>query len=168
LFTVQKGLPLLNDGGFIIRTGSVAGVKGTPSFGVYAATKAAIRAFVRSWTTDLKGRHIRSNVVSPGPIPTPQEGRDPEVNDKVSPAEVEAMGKWGVQQKGSYDYLKTIKQPTLVVNGSNDVIMPMVNPFIMQQNMPNAQLIVHPDSNHAAHHMYPELFVEQATLFLNA
>src|SRR5712691_13305384 len=52
-----------------------------------------------------------------------QEGRDPEVNDKVSPAQVEAIGKWGVQQKGSYDYLKTIKQPKLVVNGSNDEIM---------------------------------------------
>jgi pimeloyl-ACP methyl ester carboxylesterase len=95
-----------------------------------------------------------------------QEGRDPEVNDKVSPAQVEAMDKWGVQQEGSYDYLKTIKQPTLVVNGSNDVIMPTVNSFIMQQNMPNAQLIIYPDSNHGAHHQYPELFVEHVTQFL--
>src|ERR1700692_5026783 len=60
-----------------------------------------------------------------------QAGRDPEVNDKVSPAQVEAIGKWGVQQKGSSDYLKTIKQPTLVVNGSNDVILPTVDSFIM-------------------------------------
>ena len=71
LFTVQKGLPLLNDGGSIILTGSVASVKGTAAFGVYAASKAAIRSFVRTWTTDLKDRHIRSNVVSPGPIITP-------------------------------------------------------------------------------------------------
>jgi pimeloyl-ACP methyl ester carboxylesterase len=85
----------------------------------------------------LKRKHLR------------QEGRDPEVNDKVSPAQIAAMDKWGVQQKGSYDYLKTIKQPTLVVNGSNDVIMPTVNSFIMQQNIPNAELIVYPDSNHA-------------------
>jgi len=70
LFTVQKGLPLLNDGGSIILTGSVASVKGTPAFGVYAASKAAIRSFVRTWTSDLKDRHIRSNVVSPGPINT--------------------------------------------------------------------------------------------------
>ena len=77
------------------------------------------------------------------------------MNDKVSPAQVEAMGKWGVQQKGSYDYLKTIQQPTLIVNGSNDVIMPTVNSFIMQQNMPNAQLIIYPDSNHGAHHSVP-------------
>jgi pimeloyl-ACP methyl ester carboxylesterase len=97
-----------------------------------------------------------------------QEGRDPEVNDKVSPAQVKAIGNWGVQQKGSSDYLKTIKQPTLVVNGSNDVIMPTVNSFIMEQNIPNAQLIIYPDSNHGAHHQYPELFVEHATLFLNA
>jgi len=66
------------------------------------------------------------------------------VNDKVSPAQIEAIGKWGVQQKGSYDYLKTIKQPTLVVNGSNDVLMPTVNSFIMQQNIPYAELIIYP------------------------
>ena len=71
LFTVQKALPLLNDGGSIILTGSVAGVKGTPAFGVYGATKAAIRNFVRAWTVDLKDRHIRSNVLSPGPTETP-------------------------------------------------------------------------------------------------
>ena len=70
LFTVQKALPLLNDGGSIILNGSVASVKGTAAFGVYAASKAAIRSFVRTWTTDLKDRRIRSNVVSPGPINT--------------------------------------------------------------------------------------------------
>src|SRR5882672_6699038 len=75
LFTVQKALPLLNDGGSIILNGSVASVKGTPAFGVYAASKAAIRSFVRTWTTDLKDRRIRSNVVSPGPINTPLASR---------------------------------------------------------------------------------------------
>ena len=65
----------MNDGGSIILTGSAWNVKGTPAFGVYGATKAAIRTFVRTWTTDLKGRHIRSNVVSPGPIRTPQLSR---------------------------------------------------------------------------------------------
>jgi NAD(P)-dependent dehydrogenase (short-subunit alcohol dehydrogenase family) len=71
LFTVQKALPLLNDGGSIIINGSVASVKGTPAFGVYGATKAALRSFVRTWTLDLKDRRIRSNVVSPGPTETP-------------------------------------------------------------------------------------------------
>ncbi len=75
LFTVQKGLPLLNDGGSIILTGSVASIKSTGSFGVYAASKAAIRSFVRTWTTDLRDGRIRSNVVSPGPIRTPLTNR---------------------------------------------------------------------------------------------
>jgi len=71
LFTVQKALPLLNDGGSIILTGSIASIKGTPAFGVYGASKAAIRNLVRAWTVELKDRHIRSNVLSPGPIDTP-------------------------------------------------------------------------------------------------
>ena len=75
LFTVQKALPLLKDGGSIILNGSVASVKGTAAFGVYAASKAAIRSFVRTWTTDLKDRRIRANVVSPGPINTPLVSR---------------------------------------------------------------------------------------------
>jgi NAD(P)-dependent dehydrogenase (short-subunit alcohol dehydrogenase family) len=71
LFTVQKALPLLNDGASIILTASVAGVKGTASFGVYGASKAAVRNLVRGWAVELKDRHIRANVVSPGPIDTP-------------------------------------------------------------------------------------------------
>jgi len=75
LFTVQQALPLLNDGGSIILNGSVASLKGTAGFGVYAASKAAIRSFARTWTTDLRDRRIRSNVVSPGPIDTPLANR---------------------------------------------------------------------------------------------
>jgi len=77
LFTVQKALPLLNDGGSIILTGSVGSVKGTPGFWVYGATKAAIRNFVRAWTIELKDRRIRSNVLSPGPTETPLVGQQP-------------------------------------------------------------------------------------------
>ena len=77
LFTVQKALPLLNDGGSIILTGSVASAKGTPGFWVYGATKAAIRNFVRAWTIELKDRRIRSNVLSPGPTETPLVDRQP-------------------------------------------------------------------------------------------
>ena len=71
LFTVQKALPLLPDGATIILNASVVGSKGLPSNSVYSATKAAIRSFARTWTTDLKDRHIRVNVVSPGAIDTP-------------------------------------------------------------------------------------------------
>ena len=78
LFTVQKALALMNDGGSIILNGSVASVKGTPAFGVYGATKAALRSLVRTWTSDLKDRHIRSNVVSPGPTDTPIVDGQPE------------------------------------------------------------------------------------------
>jgi len=70
LFTVQKALPLIKDGGSIILNGSTAGVKGFPGTTVYSASKAAIRSFARTWTAELKGR-IRINVISPGPIDTP-------------------------------------------------------------------------------------------------
>ena len=71
LFTVQKALPLIPDGGSVILNASVAGSKGLEAFSVYSATKAAVRSFARSWTTDLKKRKIRVNVISPGPIETP-------------------------------------------------------------------------------------------------
>ena len=80
LFTVQKALPLLNDGGSIVLTGSVGSVKGTPAFWVYGATKAAIRNFVRAWSVELKDRRIRSNVLSPGPTETPMVADQPPEN----------------------------------------------------------------------------------------
>ena len=82
LFTVQKALPLMRDGGSIIMTGSISGVKGFPGMSVYNASKAAVRSFARTWTNDLKGRKIRVNVLSPGPIDTgvfvgvPKEAKD--------------------------------------------------------------------------------------------
>ncbi|MFO0874137.1 MAG: glucose 1-dehydrogenase [Phycisphaerales bacterium] len=71
LFTVQKALPLLAAGGSIVLNGSMVSVKGMPGFTVYAATKAAIRSFARTWAVDLRGRNIRVNVVSPGTVVTP-------------------------------------------------------------------------------------------------
>src|SRR2546430_6559246 len=70
LFTVQKALPLLPDGASIILNASVVGSKGLPANSVYSATKAAVRSFARTWTTDLKARRIRVNAISPGPIDT--------------------------------------------------------------------------------------------------
>jgi len=71
LFTVQKALPLLQDGGSIILNASSAGIKALPGGSVYSATKAAVRSFARGWTLDLKARKIRVNAISPGPINTP-------------------------------------------------------------------------------------------------
>jgi len=71
LFTVQKALPLLTDGASIVLNASIVGSKGLSANSVYSATKAAVRSFARTWTTDLKSRHIRVNAVSPGPIDTP-------------------------------------------------------------------------------------------------
>ena len=71
LFTVQKALPLFNDGGSIFMTGSNASVKGFPGFGVYAASKLALRSFARTWLNELKDRKIRVNVLVPGQVATP-------------------------------------------------------------------------------------------------
>lgn len=70
VFTVQRGLPLIREGGSIILTGSTTGVMGTPGFSIYSATKAAVRNLARSWALDLKGSGIRVNVLSPGPTLT--------------------------------------------------------------------------------------------------
>jgi NAD(P)-dependent dehydrogenase (short-subunit alcohol dehydrogenase family) len=70
-FTVQKALPLMEAGGAIVLNASIVASKGIPAFGVYSATKAAVRSFARTWTNELKDRKIRVNVVSPGPINTP-------------------------------------------------------------------------------------------------
>jgi len=82
LFTVQKALPLMPEGGSIIVNASVVASKGLPANSVYSATKAAVRSFARTWTTDLKSRRIRVNAVSPGSIDTPG------LNDLLASAEV--------------------------------------------------------------------------------
>jgi NAD(P)-dependent dehydrogenase (short-subunit alcohol dehydrogenase family) len=71
LFTVQKALPLMSAGGSIVLNGSMVSIKGVPGFGVYAATKAALRSFARTWSVDLRARNIRVNVVAPGTVVTP-------------------------------------------------------------------------------------------------
>jgi NAD(P)-dependent dehydrogenase (short-subunit alcohol dehydrogenase family) len=71
LFTVQKAIPLLNDGASVILTGSTAATSGGAAFGVYAASKAAVRSFSRTWANELSGRAIRVNTLVPGPIVTP-------------------------------------------------------------------------------------------------
>jgi NAD(P)-dependent dehydrogenase (short-subunit alcohol dehydrogenase family) len=91
LFTVQKALPLLSKGASVILTGSTAASTGTAAFSVYAASKAAVRAFARNWILDLKDRGIRINTISPGPIRTP--------------GLVELAGEDKAQQQGLLDYM---------------------------------------------------------------
>src|SRR5712671_1724426 len=95
------------------------------------------------------------------------DNRDPEVNEKVAPAQIEAIGKWGVRREGAYEYLKTILQPTLVINGDNDVIIYSINSWILQQNIPNAQLIIYPDASHGSQYQYPQRFVRHVSDFLS-
>ena len=94
------------------------------------------------------------------------EGRDPEVSEKVAPAQLESLGKWGTPRENPYEYLKKLTQPTLIVNGGKDVIIYTVNSFILQQNIPNAQLILYPDANHGSLYQYPDLFVRHVSMFL--
>jgi pimeloyl-ACP methyl ester carboxylesterase len=117
----------------------------TPS----AASQAAGRAFLRRF-------RLR------------REGRDPNANEKVAPAQIAAIGKWGAPRADALDYLREITHPALVINGSHDVIIYTVNSLILQQNLPNAQLILYPDSNHGSQYQYPALFVADVTRFLDA
>jgi pimeloyl-ACP methyl ester carboxylesterase len=96
------------------------------------------------------------------------EGRDPEANDKVAPAQLAALAKWGAPRANPFDYLHALKQPTLVVNGDRDVIIYSINSWILQQNLPNAQLIIYPDANHGSLYQYPERFVAHVREFLTA
>jgi pimeloyl-ACP methyl ester carboxylesterase len=84
-----------------------------------------------------------------------RKDRDPEVSAEAAVAQREAIGKYAAPGDGVLDYLKEIHQPTLIVQGSNDVIIPRINSHVLQQNLPNAQLILYPDSNHGSFYQYP-------------
>jgi pimeloyl-ACP methyl ester carboxylesterase len=94
------------------------------------------------------------------------ENRDPEVTQEAALRQLAAIGRWGAKRDNAWDYLKQIKQPTLVVNGSSDVIITTVNSFILQQHLPNAKLILYPDSSHGSLFQYPAMFVRDVSSFL--
>jgi pimeloyl-ACP methyl ester carboxylesterase len=95
-----------------------------------------------------------------------RKDRDPEVSEEAAAAQREAVGKYTARGEGVLGYLTDIRQPTLIVEGSNDAIVPTMNSCILQQNLPNAQLILYPDANHGSFYQYPDLFVSQADEFL--
>ena len=95
------------------------------------------------------------------------ENRDAAINDKVAPAQIAAIGQWGTHPGERFAYLKSIKQPTLVVSGNHDVIVYTVNSLYLVQNMPNAKLILYPNANHGSWYQYHEDFVFETNRFLN-
>ncbi len=94
--------------------------------------------------------------------------RSPEVTEASAAAQLEAIAKSNEKSDGVWNYLSEISQPALVVHGHTDLIIPTVNAFTLQQRLPNAQLIIYPDSNHAPCYQYPDLFLAHAELFLSA
>jgi pimeloyl-ACP methyl ester carboxylesterase len=95
------------------------------------------------------------------------EDRDVPVSKTTVAAHLAAAHEWGAPAAGSYDYLQEIHHPALVVNGSHDIVVDTVNSYILQQNLPNAELILFPDSNHGSHFQFTESFLEYLTAFID-
>ena len=94
--------------------------------------------------------------------------RDSEVSEDAAARQREAIGAYIAGGESVQGHLKDMRLPTLIVQGSNDVIIPTMNSYVLQQKLPNAQLILYPDANHGSFYQYPDLFVKHATLFLDA
>ena len=92
--------------------------------------------------------------------------RDLPINDQVQPAQFAALQEWALPIGERFAYLKQIKMPVLLVGGTSDIIFYTINSFYLQQHLPNAQLILYPDSAHGSLFQFPGLFVEHVTIFL--
>ena len=97
-----------------------------------------------------------------------RQDRVPEVSETSAAAQLRAIAASNEKTEGVWDYLATIRIPVLVIDGSDDLIIPTINGFTLQQHLPNAQLIIYPDSSHAPFYQYPELFLAHSALFLDA
>jgi pimeloyl-ACP methyl ester carboxylesterase len=93
--------------------------------------------------------------------------RDPEVSPSAAAQQREAIVDYVTGGESAQGHLRDIRVPTLIVQGSNDVIIPTINSYVLQQKLPNAQLILYPDANHGSFYQYPDLFLKHATLFLD-
>jgi pimeloyl-ACP methyl ester carboxylesterase len=93
--------------------------------------------------------------------------RDAPVSDQSIAAQGAALAAYGAAKDPGYAHLKGLTLPVLVVNGSDDIVVPTINSYILQQFLPDAELILYPDANHGAHFQYPELFVRHARIFLD-
>jgi pimeloyl-ACP methyl ester carboxylesterase len=93
--------------------------------------------------------------------------RDAAVSIETVKAQAAAIAAFGAEKDETYAHLKDLYQPTLVVNGNHDIIIPTINSYLLSQYAPNAQLILYPDANHGSHFQYPELFVQHTKLFLD-
>jgi pimeloyl-ACP methyl ester carboxylesterase len=116
-------------------------------FGTSAAAQAAGRAYVE-------------RIVA-------RQDRDAPFSDQSVLAQSAAIGAYGAAKDPSFAHLRGITQPALVVNGNNDIVIPTINSYILQQFLPDAELVLYPDSNHGAHFQYPELFVRRTSEFLD-
>jgi|SRR5882672_4496616 len=101
-----------------------------------------------------------------GRIATRQADREPPSPENVAAAQLQAIQAWGKGQGDRRVYLQRIKQPVLVMNGKDDIMVPTINSFILQQELPNAQLILYPDSGHAAVFQYPDVVGDETNHFL--
>jgi pimeloyl-ACP methyl ester carboxylesterase len=97
-----------------------------------------------------------------------RKDRDPEVSEGAAARQREAIGNYIAGGEAAQDHLRDIRLPTLIVQGSNDIIIPTINSYVLQQKLPNAQLVLYPDANHGSFYQHPDLFLKHATLFLDA
>lgn len=95
-----------------------------------------------------------------------KENRDPPSDMKAAQAQLAAVAAWGSPRTNPFAYLKGISHPALVINGHTDIILPTINSFHLSQHLPNAQLIIYPDSNHGSQYQYPDAFIAHVTQFL--
>ena len=116
--------------------------------------------FSPSRTSQAAGRAYVERIVA-------RADRDAPVSDQSIAAQRAALAAYGAAKDPSYAHLKGLDLPVLVVNGSDDIVIPTINSYILQQFLPDAELILYPDANHGAHVQYPGLFVRHARIFLD-